>query len=423
MKIRNIADVAAFGMCHGCGACAYACGNGAVTLLNYVEEGTRPVVADDKCRRCGDCLRVCSGVRLSHDHGSWPTGVIDDLSAGWGPVLEVWEGHATDDEIWSRGSSGGAATALALYCLEHESMHGVLHVEMDPERPYLNRAVLSRSRAEVTARTGSRYSPAAVCGELGRAEEAPAPIVLVGKPCDIAASRMARSCHPRLDSKIGLAISIFCAGTSSTRGTHALLDELGVDKDDIADLRYRGYGWPGMTGVSLKEGNGVRVEMSYQDAWNRILSKFKTSRCEVCPDGTGEFADIACGDPWYRPVGPDEKGSSLILVRTELGRRILDRSIDAGCIAAEQREPDILPQSQLYLMRRRRSVWPKLVVSRLLLTPHPILKGFGLFRLWLELPLRRKFVSFRNALRRGISLRKRMSGRRSARLPAEGEVV
>ena len=37
----------------------------------------------------------------------------------------------------------------------------------------------------------------------------------------------------------------------------------------------------------------------------------------MCADHTGEFADIAVGDPWYRPHLDDEPGRSLVLARSE----------------------------------------------------------------------------------------------------------
>ena len=62
-----------------------------------------------------------------------------------GPYLEVWDGYAADDEIRRKASSGGALSALSLYCLEKENMESVLHTGMDrlealaePERPEPN---------------------------------------------------------------------------------------------------------------------------------------------------------------------------------------------------------------------------------------------------------------------------------------------
>lgn len=404
----NIRDVVASRMCHGCGTCAYVCPNKAIELRDFIDEGIRPLVDLGKCERCGDCMAVCSGMELSHEPKSWPTGVINELTEGWGPVLEVWEGHAIDEEIRFAGSSGGVVTALAVYCIEREEMRGALHVRMDPDRPYLNRTVLSRSRPELVAGAGSRYAPAAVCAGLGMIEDAPGPCMVIAKPCDIAAAQKACRIRPKLDRNLALTVSIFCGGTPSTRGTLKFLEALGVDKNDIRDLRYRGHGWPGMTGVSLRKGSEGRVEMTYREAWDNILTGHKPWRCHACPDHTGEFADLACGDPWYRPIEEGEKGSSLIVVRTELGRRILHRAIRAGFVFAEPRQPDVLPRSQASLINGRRHVFPKALALWLVRSPCFRARGFSLCRGWLRLPFKRILVSFIRALRYAATLK--MSG-------------
>jgi coenzyme F420 hydrogenase subunit beta len=403
----SISEIVENRLCHGCGACAYACGENAIELRNFLDVGIRPVVESDRCSSCGDCTTVCSGIDLRHDRQQWPTGAKKELSGEWGPVLELWEGHAADAQIRFRGGSGGVATALAAFALEQENMHGVLHVAMDTTRPYLNQTVMSCSRDELTARTGSRYAPASVCADLKEIEQAPAPCVLIGKPCDIASASKARAIRPQLDRNLGLTISVFCGGTPSTRGTLKMLGALGVEPDDVAELRYRGHGWPGMSGVNLKtSGNGDRVEMTYDRAWGKILAKHITFRCRICPDGTGEFADIACGDPWYRPVEDGEPGETLIVVRSERGRSLLHRAMAAGYVVAESRNPDVLPASQTGLLMRRRHAWPKLLALRLMMLPYPRFGGMPLWRNWLKLPFKRMWVSMWRSLRHVASFRR-----------------
>jgi coenzyme F420 hydrogenase subunit beta len=406
-KICNVTDVALYGLCQGCGACRYACRDQNITLYEVVRCGTRPMVDHAKCISCGKCLEVCSGWQLRHDAKRWPKETIRELAEGWGPIVELWEGYAADQEVRFRGGSGGVVTALAAYCLEREGMYGVLHVRADVEEPYLNRTVLSREREELVAGAGSRYAPASPCVGLEAIEDAPSPCVFVGKPCDVAAAQMARRSRPGLDQKVGLTVAIFCGGTPSTQGTMELLRALGVERETVADLRYRGHGWPGMTGVALKTGEGTRVEMTYREAWDTILTKHKPFRCHACPDGTGEFADIACGDPWYRPIQDGEKGSSLIVVRTELGRRMLYGAIDAGFVVAVRRQPETLPHSQAGLLNRRRHVLPKIIGLWLAGLPYPKFRGFHLWRGWLRLPWRRLPVSLVRALKYAWSVRRR----------------
>jgi coenzyme F420 hydrogenase subunit beta len=395
---KHAGSVAEVELCHGCGVCAYICDNGAISLSDRVDEGLRPVIDRDKCSLCGRCLKICTGITLNRERCGRED-VVNELSRDWGTVLEIWEGSAADAEICRQGSSGGVVTALSLFCLEEYGLQGVLHCGMDPERPWQNRINFDSSREELLKSIGSRYSPAAPGAELKLIEEAANPSVFIGKPCDVAAARRAAKIKPQLSINLGLTISLFCAGTPATRATCGLIDELGTVPDEINKLYYRGPGWPGKTGVELKGGNpGECLEMNYVKAWNLILRGTIPFRCRICPDGTGEFADIACGDPWYRRPADGEAGSSLIIVRTPRGREILRQAMEQGVISAKLMPLSVLPRSQSFLYRRRQQIMAKKLAFKLVRLPAWEFKGFSLQPAWLELPLLRRIKTLIRAL-------------------------
>ena len=383
--IRSISNVRDAHLCLGCGACEALHPN-AIEMIDVPDEGRRPsqrvgVTINGELQ---DALRVCPGIGLAHDDKATSPGLIEDLKAGWGPVLQIWEGYATDPEIRFAGSSGGAATALALYCLEQREMHGVLHIAARDDVPYLNHTVLSQSREELLARTGSRYAPSSPCDGLRVIEDAPKPCVFIGKPCDVAATLKMRRIRPELDKKLGLTIAFFCAGTPSLNGTLDLLKEVGVDNPSrVKSIRYRGNGWPGMWTVDFENESGELEtrRMSYEKSWG-FLQRYRQWRCYICPDHTGEFADIAVGDPWYRSIEPGEHGSSLILARTQRGREIIDNAIETGYLTAEVVKPRLLPDSQRGLLGARGRLWGQLLTLRLLGISRPRFKGFCMFRFW-----------------------------------------
>jgi coenzyme F420 hydrogenase subunit beta len=400
VKFKRIDQVVSWRLCSGCGACVPSCPEHAINLVDIVDQGIRPVVNSAKCRWCGECIKVCPGIALSHEPFNGQT--ISELRLSWGPILEVWEGYAADSEIRFKASSGGIATALSLFCLAETGMSSVLHTGTDTDNPLVNIPVLSHNREQLISRAGSRYSPAASCSKFDMLEKADSPCVFIGKPCDIAALRKSQAANTMLDSKVGLAISIFCAGTPSTNGTYKLLEALGVKSKNVEELRYRGYGWPGSTVVTIKGSNGQVRKMTYEESWGGILSNYGQLRCRLCPDGTGEFADISCGDPWHREIKQDEPGRSLILVRTERGRKILHSAADAGYIELERVTPEILPASQKSLLGRRRDLFGRLLMMRIMFIPVPYYKGFYLFRNWLELTAIRKLRSLGGTLKRII---------------------
>ncbi len=396
-QFGTVEQVASWRLCTGCGACVFACPENNIQLIDVPDQGIRPIANSAKCWKCGECVKVCPGIEVSHQ--SFNSQTIPQLRQAWGPVLEVWESYATNPEIRYKSSSGGVATALALFCLENEDMTGVLHIRANSEAPLQNISSFSKNREELLACAGSRYSPAAPCEKLDCIQEADSSCVFIGKPCDVVALRKSQAVNPELDAKVGLAISIFCAGTPATNATYNLIDALGVKPDEVEGLRYRGHGWPGMTTVKVK-GNKQTYQMTYNESWGGILSKNIQIRCRLCPDGTGEFADISCGDPWYREIEPDEPGRSLVLVRTDHGHRILYKAMEAGYIELERAQPEVLAASQKSLLEKRQNLFGRLLAMRLMGIPVPHFEGFSLLSNWRNLSVSEKARSIAGTFRR-----------------------
>ena len=401
VTFRDATDVAKWRLCIGCGACVSACPESKLELVDFVEQGLRPVRSGEDCSGCSDCVTVCPGVGLSHADESRSDEGISSLSESWGPVLEVWEGYATDADIRFFGSSAGLASALSLYCIERQGMRGLVHVGNDTETGYKNKTVFSRTRSEILAATGSRYSPASPCDKLQSIEDAGGPCVFLGKPCDVEGLRKTQTIRARLSKNVGVAIGIFCAGTPSTTGTLELLHKYRVNPEDVEEIRFRGRGWPGTCAVRLKGDSEWKELASYEEAWG-FLQAYRPYRCYLCPDGTSEFADISCGDPWYRKIEEGELGTSLVLVRTEKGREIVKGAMLAGYVHLQPVKPEVLDLSQRELQLKRGAIWGRLISMRALGIPAPRFKGFSLFRNWIKIPPGHKARSLVGTVRRVI---------------------
>ncbi|MFT7170852.1 MAG: coenzyme F420 hydrogenase subunit beta [Paracoccaceae bacterium] len=404
--IKSIQDVAERQLCSGCGACAYIQPD-AVTMVDDLDQGRRPLVAGGA--ETAEALAACPGAELVHEYDK--SEVLSELHRGWGPVREIWEGWASDHEVRLEASSGGAATALALFGIEHDGAGGVLHIAAREDIPTLNETRLSRTRADVTAATGSRYAPASPCDSLHLAESADAPVIFIGKPCDAAAVKKARALRPALDEKISVTIAIFCAGAPSTRGTHEMLKVMGFDHPLAVDsVNYRGKGWPGRArGVQA----GREESLSYHDSWGKVLQRFVPWRCRICPDHTGEFADISVGDPWYHGTIPEgEAGRSLVLARTQKGVEFLRRAREAGVLNLEPRGAEALTLSQPNLLHVRGAVFGRVLTSRLLGAAVPRYRGFYLFDTWLKhLSLKQRAQAFYGTVKRVFT--KNLRGRQA----------
>jgi len=394
IRLQKLSDVVDWRMCLGCGACAYACPENRVRLVDFLAEGIRPVVEAGDCGSCQKCLDVCPAVQ-SDFRGAG----ADSFAKAWGPVVAIWEGHATDPEIRFKGSSGGALTAIGAYCVEVLGMHGVLHIAQDPDDPIRNRTRLSCTREELVAATGSRYSPACVCNGLGLVEKAPSACVVVGKPAEIAAVANARKLRPELDRKIGVTLSFFCAESPSTRGTVALLEKLGVDPASVGELRYRGNGWPGNFAPVKKGERDPCRKMTYRESW-AFLQAYRPWSVQLWPDGTGELADISCGDPWY--VEPDgaNPGFSLVVARTARGREIIEGAMAKGYLALTPAGNEKLVKSQAGLVAKKGAIRGRRLALQILGLPVTRLEGMDLRHNWKPLAFGEKLRATLGTLRR-----------------------
>lgn len=394
-SLQTIQAVVDAHLCSGCGACAYLSPE-TLAMADVHRIGLRPLpIVGVTGGTSGDAVAACPGRRLEHTAAE-----LEGAPFGgeWGPVLALYECWSTDPDVRHRGSSGGVVSAMAAHAVTSGAAVGALQIQAKQDDPLRNETVLNTTYETIVAAAGSRYAPASPCERLDLVENATGPCVVVGKPCDIAAVRSAAQLRPALARNVALTIGIFCAGTPSTAATEKLIRDLELDPADVTRVDYRGEGWPGRFRVRTK--TGATGSFSYAESWGGTLTKNRQWRCLICPDHTGEFADLGIGDPWYRPVTEDEPGRSLVVVRTERGRRALQAALDDGAIAGHELPLSRLPESQPSLESTRGAVWGRVLTMRLLGFPAPRYLGMPAFRLWWKLPLRGKLTSTYGTWRR-----------------------
>lgn len=395
-RLDSIESVVNAHLCTGCGVCTYLEPRLAMHELPNVGRRPLPIVAITGGVR-GDAVEVCPGRALAH--------TPDELAGApfkgtWGPVLDLFECWSTDPRVRRRGSSGGVVSALAAHALESGAAVGVLQVRARPDAPLLNETVLNTTSDAVFESAGSRYSPASPGERLDLVEGAAGPCVVVGKPCDVAGTRAAAGRRTELDDKVGLTIAIFCAGTPSTRTTEKMITSLGVEPQSVCRLDYRGDGWPGNFRVETR--SGYRAAATYAEAWDGTLSKGRQWRCMICPDHTGEFADLSVGDPWYRKISDDEPGRSLVVVRTERGRVALTKALADGALEGGPIPIELLPASQPNLEATRGALWGRIHTLRIAGVAAPSFSNLPSFRLWLRLTPRQKLSSVLGTDRKSV---------------------
>jgi coenzyme F420 hydrogenase subunit beta len=360
-------------LCSGCGLCA-GVSDGAVTMELQTKGFVRPVQSrpiDDRIEHVIET--ACPGSAVAE----WDRSV-SNMHPYWGPWFESLTGFATDGQMRHTGASGGALSALAAYALATGMVDRVLHVEADPRNPTSNRMRWSRSREEVISGAGSRYASSSPLACIDDAINEGGRFAFIGKPCDISALRRYALIDDRVDRHVPLMLSFFCGGMPGLRGVERIIDAMGLDHSQIADFRYRGNGWPGLTVAETHDGE--TRSMSYHESWGGHLSREVQFRCKICPDAVGAVADIACADAWYGdesgyPAFEEADGRSLILSRTSLGSELLRSAVAEGVIETKPLAIEEINLMQPSQASRKRAIAARVAACRVLLRPVPKMRG------------------------------------------------
>lgn len=286
----------------------------------------------------------------------------------WGERKRVCLGHAADESVRLRASSGGILTAVCGYLLDTGTVDGVIQIGDSPE-PLRPAARISRTREELAQCAGSRYIAAMPMENLLQtlAQYPQERFAVVGRPCDIRGLRAYVRDNEDTGRQIVCMLSFFCAGTPSVNASKKMIRQMGADENDVTHVAYRGNGWPGFS--TVRNSRGREFTMTYNDSWGKILGRDLYRGCRFCYDGIGEEADIACGDAWYLDesgkVCFDERpGRNVIFARTELGEQILQQAEDSGWIVCEPFDEEALKDMQPFQYVRKAQLRYKLLAVR-----------------------------------------------------------
>ena len=147
-------------------------------------------------------------------------------------------------------------------------------------------------------------------------------IVLSCGPCQVAPIRAMLN----RAGKKNFIISYCCSGQTTVDGTWCYYKFLGINKEDVVNMQYRGNGWPSGIQIWLKDGSIVKKD-NWTEPWITIHQSniFKPKRCLFCKMDLGKQADINLADPWLEKYKQNEKiGATLCVVSTEYGKKIFN---------------------------------------------------------------------------------------------------
>lgn len=345
-------------LCARCGACVAICPEKILEVENSSEPHCTLSLeaAADRCGSCRLCLDVCPGQ---------DTGVPASEMRLFGRTRtpeERWTGvyrralniAARDPALLTNASAGGAATGLLIAALRGGLVDAVLVIGRDAERPWVPTAVLTDDERTVRNCAQSTYC---LSPNLHMLRDTPfRRIGMVGVPCEIqAVQKMKRlPAVAAIADRIVFTLEIACASSTRLEGTeHLIQNRLGLSLDEVQRVRYRDGAYPGEFAAYTREGE--RHALPFFELVEEF-KKFKTHRCLTCRDWWSGLADVSIsdGDPNIYAAsidGQEGRRHSVVLVRTEMGERLVRLGEELGVVSARAGAFD--PEESLGLQRKR----------------------------------------------------------------------
>ncbi|MCK4731404.1 MAG: Coenzyme F420 hydrogenase/dehydrogenase, beta subunit C-terminal domain, partial [Methanophagales archaeon] len=290
-----------------------------------------------------------------------------------GNYLNCYTGHATDYDIRYNSASGGLVTQLLIFALEEGIINGTLVTRMKKDNPLEPEPFIARTKGEIIEASKSKYCPVPAniaLKEILESKEGER-FAVVGLPCHLHGLRKAEMVNRKLKDRIALHIGIFCGTTKNFLGTEFQLRRMGIKKEEVAKLDYRGEGWPGSMTVQLKNEQRKLSELYFKYYDSKFCS-FMDWRCVVCTDRTAEVADVSFGDAWLPVIEDDKVGTSIIISRSRHGEYLLQQMMQREKVKLLLASAEKVIESQGGLSMEKRDVKALFTLSKLLHKNVPI---------------------------------------------------
>ncbi|MDQ1466043.1 MAG: coenzyme hydrogenase subunit beta [Actinomycetota bacterium] len=352
-------EVVTTGLCTGCAGCVIACPH---DVLDYddllgvykpvqIENdygGPRDCSHGDKA--CTSCTRACPRFR------AWEP-EIDEFLFGRARNAEEVSGiskdivlaRASDPELHEVGQDGGLVSAILVYALEHDIIDAALVSYLEGDGTTWKAIPgIARTRAEVIASAGSRYTYSANTLAYMDLEKDEERIALVGMSCQSSSPpAMKQRKAGKVARRFSLNIGLLCSKTFDD----AIFEELfeakyGLKKADMKKMNIKG-----VFQIWMNDGAYHEVPLKECHAWTR-------EGCKLCPDFAAEHADISTGG-----IGAFNDWT-LTVVRTDVGRELMAAMQRDGVIEVRPGDDDPGAIELMHkLSKKSRKRWPEFAID------------------------------------------------------------
>jgi coenzyme F420 hydrogenase subunit beta len=349
-----IDEVITSGLCTGCAGCVISCPHDVIGY-DHEQGGYKPFhleeeLGPDDCvhgqKGCTSCTRACPRFRLwepeANEHLFARERADDEMAGIYSDIMLT---RASDSMVHEMGQDGGLVSAILIWALAEGYIDGALTSFLEGDATSWKAIPgVAANRDEVLASAGSRYTYSANTLAIDEARERGlSKLALVGMSCQSSVPPvMWHRKIGKISKPIVFNLGLLCSKTFDD----AIFEELFWTKYGLAKAEITKMNIKGVFQIWMRNGDYHEINLKECHAWTR-------EGCTHCPDFAAEHADISCGG-----IGKDNDWT-LTIVRTDLGREIIQRMIADGSIEARPGDSD---PAAIELMRKlsikSRERWP-----------------------------------------------------------------
>jgi coenzyme F420 hydrogenase subunit beta len=355
------------GLCTGCAGCVIACPhdvlsyddlNGVYKPVQTEDDYGGPADCSHGDKACTSCTRACPRFR------AWEP-EIDEFMFGRtrtaeevsGVFKDIFLARASDPVLHEVGQEGGLVSAILVYALEHDVIDAALVSYLEGDGSTWKAVPgIARTRDEVIASAGSRYTYSANTLAYQDLEKEDERIALVGMSCQSSVPpAMKQRKAGKVARRLSLNIGLLCSKTFDD----AIFEELLEAKYELPRAVIKKMNIKGRLQVWTHDDRYVEVPLKECHAYTR-------EGCKLCPDFAAEHADISTGG-----IGKYNDWT-LTVVRTDVGRDLLEAMAKDGWIETRPGDDDPDAIALMHkLSAKSRKRWPEFAVDAPRLLPPP----------------------------------------------------
>jgi len=293
--------------CVGCMACIDRCPKSCINTCEDVLGHRYPTINSAQCIDCEACLKVCPAEHppLLHEPQK---------------VMAAWR---TDEVLREQSSSGGIASALAEEIVACGGVvYGCAFVS-----PFSFRHIRCTTKEDLSTLRGSKYVQSDTSGIYRRIYEDlkdGRDVLFIGTPCQAAAVRNYFPNQVRL-----FIVDLICHGVPSLRLLRESLPSnfMSLHVDQVEFRASTKYYFKAKSGISTVFSRPLSRDFYMKGFFTALYYRDSCYACHFAH--IARSGDLTLGDFWGVNISEfmaeENKGISLCMVNTEVGKELLNR--------------------------------------------------------------------------------------------------